>query len=335
VRRYRQRPATSAQVQPGHRFGSWTVISRPEAPTQPGRPLRVRVRCDCGFESLVVPYDLIHHQSTRCRDCAQAARFGRLAKDRIKIGDTFGRWQVTAGPLTVPDRPGRHFRIRCRCGTRSLAKGFHLLAGKTTQCSRCAASKRNRKHGETDSLTWKSWQAMLQRCSWPNHRFWRRYGGRGIRVCPRWRTYENFRQDMGRRPGLAWSLERIDNDGNYEPSNCRWIRKVLQASNRSNTVRLTIQGVQRTLGEWAEHSGICAATIRTRLGLGWDPPLAVFSPVRRVRDSAGRYIRRGDPRQLSLDLEPAAPCNRTQLLPNGARVRRAPARPSRHRQSGA
>lgn len=91
------------------------------------------------------------------------------------------------------------------------------------------------KHGHAGrncSLTYSSWGAMKERCDNPNHIEFFRWGGRGIKICDRWRNFENFLKDMGERPSKEMSLDRIDNDGNYEPSNCRWATKKQQIENR-------------------------------------------------------------------------------------------------------
>lgn len=109
------------------------------------------------------------------------------------------------------------------------------------------------------------WGRMRQRCENPKNKSFRDYGGRGISVCARWQSFENFIADMGKRPSKNHSIERINNDGNYEPSNCRWATRAEQAINKRNNRYLTHNGETRLICEWAEITGIPRKTIITRI----------------------------------------------------------------------
>ncbi len=121
-------------------------------------------------------------------------------------------------------------------------------------------------HGRRSSQTriWRAWKSMLQRCEAPNNRGYSRYGGRGISVCERWHDFSNFLADMGERPeGLT--LDRINNDGNYEPGNCRWATIKEQSRNKSTNRFIEFNGERRCLTEWAEVLGIKTGTLQARL----------------------------------------------------------------------
>ncbi len=126
------------------------------------------------------------------------------------------------------------------------------------------------------------WVAMIQRCESPNCESYANYGGRGIKVCDRWKGSEglqNFIADMGRKPDGA-SLDRIDNDGDYSPDNCRWATRKEQQRNRRANVRVTLNGETRCLTEWAEILGINIRTVRKRVNhLKWSPEKALTEPV--------------------------------------------------------
>jgi hypothetical protein len=126
------------------------------------------------------------------------------------------------------------------------------------------------RHGMTNTKTFSAWQNMRRRCNYPKFILFHRYGGRGIKVCERWLKFENFLEDMGVCPP-KFSLDRIDNDGNYEPGNCRWASRVQQARNSSHNVLLTVNGQTHCISEWAEIAGIGCATLRWRVKRGWPP----------------------------------------------------------------
>lgn len=123
------------------------------------------------------------------------------------------------------------------------------------------------------------WLGMKQRCSNPNHLAYHNYGGRGIKVCERWLTYDNFMADMGPRP-TGMTIDRINNSLGYEPSNCRWATRVEQSANTRSSVNVTLRGVTKTLTQWAEAVGMRYPTLRSRMALGWDFEKIIDMPVR-------------------------------------------------------
>ena len=133
-----------------------------------------------------------------------------------------------------------------------------------------------------------AWRSMRERCTNKLHKHWGHYGGRGISICKRWETFENFANDMGERPSLKHSLDRFPNpDGNYEPSNCRWATSKQQNNNRTNNRLIRIQGILRTMAEWCEVSGVNTRTASSRIRDGWNP-------IDAVTQAAGKSGRRGE-----------------------------------------
>jgi hypothetical protein len=213
-----------------------------------------------------------------------------MAMPRLRLeGQVFGRLTVTAyaGKLR---RGVSIFTCRCECGNATTVRGRGLVSGATRSCgclARESTSVRNRrrltKHGQSGSLAYRSWASMMARCYKPATVGYRRYGGRGIMVCARWHDFANFLADMGERPGREYSIDRIDNDENYEPANCRWATAREQQRNKSNGRIIDVEGQQLSLTEWSERSGISLGVLSERLRHGWDAAEAVRTPVRVYR----------------------------------------------------
>lgn len=121
---------------------------------------------------------------------------------------------------------------------------------------------------------------MIARCHNPNHVSFHRYGGRGVAVCDRWRaSFGDFIKDMGSPESDGLTIDRIENDRGYEPGNCRWVTNLVNARNRPGVHRITIDGVTKTLTEWAEQYGIRRRTANKRIERGMDPVAAVTAPL--------------------------------------------------------
>jgi hypothetical protein len=206
-------------------------------------------------------------------------------------GRRFGRLLVLSYAGTKKGRRSAWWLCVCDCGRRGEFRGDQLISGHTTSCGcfmreRSAATGRARRtHGESVhtgyTTEYRSWNAMLGRCYNPRSKAYPNYGGRGITVCDRWRdSYEAFLADVGRKPGPAYSLDRVDNGKGYGPDNCRWATATEQACNTRRNVCLTAGGVTRTLSEWARATGISLGLIWARTNvLGWPPEDAVSRPV--------------------------------------------------------
>lgn len=142
----------------------------------------------------------------------------------------------------------------------------------------------NYKHGRSGSKLHFVWIEMRQRCQCPTHKRYPLYGARGVRVCPEWEDFESFRSwalQNGYAPGL--SLDRIDNDGDYAPSNCRWATQAQQMNNTSRTHYLTYRGETRSIREWADLRGLNYYTLRSRIRIGWPTRKAIETPMRGQR----------------------------------------------------
>ncbi len=184
-------------------------------------------------------------------------------------GQRYGRWTV----LRKAER-NKHNRAmwlcRCACGQEANVRGHALRSGNSQQCRSCATREQNKTHGGCGTRLYAIWTFMRRRCNNENRSGFKYYGGRGIRVCAEWDTFEAFRDwalANGYKQGL--SIDRIDNDGDYEPGNCRWATSKEQSRNRRNNVHIVINGITRTIVEWAEVVGIKYDTLRARVERGW------------------------------------------------------------------
>lgn len=142
----------------------------------------------------------------------------------IYINTKVGKWLVKS---YVYLKKRIHFICECECGTSSTIQASNLLAGHSKSCKYCAPTK----HGYLKTPTYRAWNGARNRCNNPNNKDYDNYGGRGIRMCERWSLFQNFLADMGEAPEKL-SLDRINNDGNYEPGNCRWATKSQQNFNQ-------------------------------------------------------------------------------------------------------
>ena len=141
-------------------------------------------------------------------------------------------------------------------------------------------------HGMSRTPEYKAWFNMKDRCFNPNTKGYPNWGGRGITVCDRWLDFENFLADMGTKPSPKHSLDRIDNDGDYCPDNCRWSTKAEQENNKRTNRLITIDDVTLTIAQWEKKMGFSKNVIWERLKSGWSEYKAVMTPVRYQRKSA-------------------------------------------------
>jgi hypothetical protein len=194
-----------------------------------------------------------------------------MPKLKILTGLRFGK--ITVG--THAGIKGRHhiWNCTCDCGGTSIATSCNLQKGNTTSCG-CVQKKRASisatRHGKSKSKIYNVWRGMHTRCYDKAAIMYNRYGARGIKVCERWNSFENFLKDMGEPQGERKALNRINNDGNYEPSNCEW---TTQKENNRNTVRTIYvdewQGKRRKLIELSEEYNINYRCLYKRIRSGW------------------------------------------------------------------
>lgn len=155
-------------------------------------------------------------------------------------GQEFGHWTVLSRGENYKSGAAR-WNCKCKCGLEKLVHAAYLITGKSSSCTSCANGEgeghKTYKHGMRGGV-YACWSNMLQRCRNPKHPQFHDYGGRGIVVCQRWRdSYEAFLTDMGPRPFAGAEIDRRDNEGGYEPTNCRWVDRTTNARNKRNSRR--------------------------------------------------------------------------------------------------
>jgi len=173
----------------------------------------------------------------------------------------------------------------CDCGNHHETTGRSLLAGDTKSCGclhryvMAHKSLANITHGRSNTPEYRSWAKLKGRCLNPNDKSYERYGGRGIAVCDRWvNSFENFFADMGPRPSPKHSLDRINNDGDYTPENCRWATAIEQVRNSSHMRWITYKGETLCLKDWAERIGISKSALIRRFKEGCSTKEALETP---------------------------------------------------------
>lgn len=198
------------------------------------------------------------------------------------IGNKYGRLTVVA----LSGKIGGHnvYRCLCECGGIAIARKDNLISGHTNSCG-CLQLERASIHNKSSSKLFKVWAGIINRCENENARQYKDYGGRGISICKEWRTNFQAFYDWAIENGYAYGLtvDRIDNDGNYCPENCRIASREEQANNTRRNVLIEYNGQRNSIAQWARRTGINEATLWNRLRNGWSVEKALTAPVHKRR----------------------------------------------------
>lgn len=206
---------------------------------------------------------------------------GTSKANQTMIGDRYGLLTVIDGPI----KDGRIWWLcRCACGTEKQVRQDHMRSQRVISCG-CHQKRRTSEvskiHGMKNTRIYTCWRNMKTRCYNPNFIGFDRYGGRGIRVCEEWQEFLPFYEwamANGYKDDL--SIDRIDNDGNYCPQNCRWATTKGQALNRSSNCLIEYKGVRRHISEWDKMIGSKkSGRVRARLNAGWSIEEAVTKQI--------------------------------------------------------
>jgi hypothetical protein len=228
---------------------------------------------------------LSHSNQSRFRRTFMAEIKSTRRGGKIKdiTGKTFGKMTVVAFAYVLP-KLGAYWLCRCECGNEKVARGPALRKGSIVSCG-CHKARlfkdRSTTHGLSHLPVFRRWCGMIQRCSDPNHIGYHNYGAKGIAVCDRWLSFENFYADMGEPATKIHSIERRNGSLGYSPENCYWATQSQQARNTSQNHNITFRGKTQCLIAWAEEVGITRGALTSRLNRGWSVERALSTPVKR------------------------------------------------------
>lgn len=205
-------------------------------------------------------------------------------KKPFPISEKFGRLTVVKVGFHNKKRGSYHMICECDCGETVSVREDCLTTGNTKSCGclQKESAKNNSHHGMWNTRVYSIWAGMKTRCK-TKHKKSHLYGNKGVSVCKRWEKFEHFLEDMGLPPSDKHSIDRIDGNGNYEPSNCRWATAKQQANNMSSNKLLTFKGKTQTLANWSFELGIKSNTLAYRLLRGWSIDRAFTQAVQKRR----------------------------------------------------
>lgn len=194
-----------------------------------------------------------------------------IMKQRNLVGNKYGKLIVLESCGKAGKDNHYYSKVRCECGKEYLVPDTELIYGRRLSCAKCV----DKLHGMTNTRLFNIWQSMKQRCNCPTCKVYKYYGGRGIKMSDEW-----VEKDKGFINFYNWSLkngykdnltiDRIDVNGNYEPSNCRWVDMYFQANNKRNNRLIAYNGITDTLANWSKKYNINSRILGWRIRNGWD-----------------------------------------------------------------
>lgn len=249
--------------------------------------------CDCG-SALDVRSDALTSYAKGEKSCGCYNREQAAERCRSRLvditGNRYGRLVVTRHIGNIDDNR-QHWLCACDCGNETSVRGESLKSGAIKSCGCLSvevATERMRElsttHGMSGKPIYNVWLSMKARCENKNNTTYKYYGGRGISVCKKWiDSFESFYEDVGDPPTVNHTLDRVNNNGNYEPKNVRWVTMKEQSRNRRSNFLITHDGKTMTATEWGELLGIRGALIRQRIKRdGWSVKRALTTPAKKL-----------------------------------------------------
>lgn len=199
----------------------------------------------------------------------------QAVKRRILPGEKLHHLTILRQAASKPAK----YLCLCVCGKEKVARGSDLRSGGTKSCG-CLRITHGHNAGGVWSPEYSTWRAMLSRCQLPSDPGYKNYGERGVEVCREWKDFQTFLRDMGNRPSLSHSIDRINTNGDYCPENCRWATRLEQANNTTRNHFLTLNGETATVAQWAQKLGHEPSMIYARLKSGWSIEDVLLKPRR-------------------------------------------------------
>lgn len=270
-------------IEIGTRIGKLTILENlGQIKSEKDKHFYYKTKCDCGNERIVMATLLRKNKIISCQKCSIKEN---SKKRSIEIGAKYGDITIieNLGKIKNNDEHD-YYKIKCKCDTEQVIRDTLIKTGKKTCCYNCAKKLHSSyKHGKTNTRLFNIWQSMKERCNLKTCHAYKDYGGRGIKICDDWENnfinFYNWAMSNGYNDKLT--IDRIDVNGNYEPNNCRWANKIVQANNCRSNRLLTLNGETYTMAEWGRKTGIGGYNIENRLNkYGWSIEKALTTPIK-------------------------------------------------------
>lgn len=250
----------------GKKYGHLKVIGKSKDSKIPNAFLFL---CDCGKTISLAPDIVLKGRQKSCGKC----KFANISPQRIRPEEFIGFKNnlLTVEDVIKNEKGGSLLLCSCDCGGTTKILPYQFKRGNVKSCGCLLKKSPNYKDGRSKNDLYGIWYNMIGRCENPKHPKYYRYGERGISVCDEWHNFWDFvkwSDSVGGKPN-EFTLDRIDNDGNYCPENCRWASSKTQSLNKSNNRIITYNGISKTLHEWALSLGISDQSLSKRIEKGW------------------------------------------------------------------
>nr|DAE80895.1 MAG TPA: PVL ORF-50-like family [Bacteriophage sp.] len=265
----------------GKRYGYLTVVGQTQN-SKTGHAFDFK--CDCGNIVSFPPYRVFTTGQKSCGKC----KYSHSQKIPIDISKYLNKHnnKLTVIGLCPKKSSDKHYYLECLCdcGNKTKVTPYQFKSGAVKSCGCLLKTSPNRIDGRGKHELYGIWCQMIYRCEKPNHHKYHDYGERGITVCSEWHDFWNFvkwSDSVGGRPD-GTSLDRIDVNGNYEPSNCRWADSKTQSLNKRSNRLITYNGVSKPLHQWATDLNISDQSLSKRIQKGWSLEKALTLPPQKV-----------------------------------------------------